>query len=118
MLTSSIFCASSNSGNNIFDIAILPNGTNALAIKIYSIGIPNATYPPIIVADILPIPDIKTTIISLSVIDLRYLLTNIGLSVCPKNILATATKLSTLLVPNSFPTIVPIILTINPNIPR
>ena len=118
ILTFSIFSTVSNSGNNNFDIAILPNGTSALAIKRYSIGIPNATYPPIIVADILPIPDINTTMISLSVIDIKYLLINIGLSVCPKNMFATATKLSTLLVPNNFPTTVPITLTINPKIPR
>ena len=108
----------SDSGSNILAIAILPIGTSALAINKYFIGIPSAVYPPIIVADILPIPDTNTTTISLLVILPKYLLTNTGLSVCPKNILATATKLSTSVVPNILPTTFPIILTINPITPK
>ncbi len=71
-------------------------------------------YPPRTVADILPIPDIRTNIISLSVMPDKYLLTSIGDSVCPKNIFTTATKLSTLLVPSTFSIAPPISLTTKP----
>ena len=49
--------------------------------------------------DIPPMPETRTTITSLSVIWPRYLLTRMGLSVCPRNMVATATKLSTSEVP-------------------
>ena len=90
------------SGINILETIILLNGTNAPAINKYCIGIPIPTYPINTVADILPIPDTNTNNNSLLVIACKYLLTNIGDSVCPKNMFATATKLSTLLVPNTF----------------
>ena len=107
-----------SSGNIIFDTIILPRGTNDPPINKYCIGIPIAAYPISTVADILPIPEIKTSIISLSVIFFKYLLTSIGDSVCPRNILAVATKLSTFEVPSILPIIPPITLTTAPIIPR
>ncbi len=117
ILTSVIDLASSVCGRTILETIMLPIGTIALAINRYSIGIPKAWYPPKIEADMLPIPETRITKISLSVKSLRYLLTRIGLSVCPKNILATATKLSTSVVPITLPTPFPIHLTTNPITP-
>ena len=118
IFTSVIDCTGSVCGSNIFATRILPTGTSALAIRRYSIGIPSAWYPPRMDTDILPIPDTRITNISLSVRFPIYLLTRIGLSVWPKNMLATATKLSTSVVPISFPTALPIHFTTNPRIPR
>ena len=94
------------------------NGTKAPAINKYSIGIPIPTYPINTEADILPIPDINNIKSSLLVIVGKYLLTSIGDSVCDKNMLATATKLSTLLVQNNFCIVPPINLTMKFITPR
>ena len=63
-------------------------------------------------------PDINNIKSSLLVIVGKYLLTSIGDSVCDKNMLATATKLSTLLVPNNFCIVPPINLTMKFITPR
>ena len=120
ILTSSVasILKSGFSGNISFDTTILPRGTKAPPINKYFIGIPIAEYPISTVADILPIPEIKTSIISLSVIFFKYLLTNIGDSVCPRNIFAVATKLSTCEVPSTLPIAPPTPLTTAPITPR
>ncbi|MPN29694.1 hypothetical protein SDC9_177147 [bioreactor metagenome] len=121
LITSSLDLANSSllfSGKSILETIILPKGTKAPPINKYSIGIPIPAYPIRTVADILPIPDIKTSIISLSLIPGKYFDTRIGDSVCPRNIFATATKLSTLLVPRTLPITPPITLTTAPIIPK
>ena len=67
---------------------------------------------------ILTLPASRTSSVwGRSILATMMLPTGIGLSVCPRNMLATATKLSTSEVPISLPTALPIHFTTNPKIP-